>query len=130
MRVRADRAVDGDVLVGDRVGGGARGVGPRAGRQRRRGAPTTSSSAQRRFTAVGRVASSAARAPSSAPSDAIGAHRQPDPVGRRRADQRRAPHLHRRDRVRDLGERAQRPHDERVGQGGLIDDLDDDRDPP
>ena len=107
QRVRADRAVDGDVLVGDRVGGGARGVGARVGRQRR----------QARRHRVQRPAQVDGGGPRRQQRRARGGqravgrirpHRQPDPVRRRRADERRAPHLHRRDRVRDLGDRAQR----------------------
>ena len=66
----ADRAVDGDVLVGDRVGGGARRGRPRVRARSGASRAVTVSSAQRRLTAVGRVASSAARAAASAASDA------------------------------------------------------------
>ena len=74
---------------------------PRATRRRRalraRSGDTcarTRSSAQRRLTAVGRVASSAACACASASSDGVAIERHREPVGADRADQRRAAHPH------------------------------------
>ena len=54
----------------------------------------------------------------------IGAQRQAHPVGRRRADQRRAAHLHRRDRPHRVLQGPKTHGLEGEGQLGLVDDLD------
>ena len=105
--VLADRAVDRDIRLGDLAG-------PRQGRGKPACLPATSSSArcisasaQRRLTAVGRVAASLDIAASSPASDGSSAIRERHAVGRGGADQRRAAHLHRRDRARRILERLQ-----------------------
>ena len=74
--------------------------------------------------AVGLVAASVSQARSSASSDWSSRKPKADAVGRGRPDQRRAAHLHGRDRPRRVIERPQRHGLEAEGQLGLVDDLD------
>src|SRR5262249_20026619 len=54
----------------------------------------------------------------------IRAQRQRDPIGRRRPDERRAAHLHGRDRARDFRERRQADGREPMRKHRLVDDAD------
>ena len=82
------------------------------------------SSAQCRFTAVGRVAPSTRTALVEEGVGGAGAHRQRDAVGGGGADQRRAAHDHGRDRLRGIFHRREAAHREGEGQPRLVDDAD------
>jgi hypothetical protein len=124
--VAADGVAGGGVVGADRLG-----LGPRRLARVQRAASGCSarrmrSSAQCRFTAVGRVAPRVASACASVASfRALFGERERDPEGRGGADQRCAAHLHAADRVRGLGEGAQRDGLGAEGQQGLVEDMDD-----
>ena len=121
--VRADRAVDLDVLVGDLLGlrisgGGARLRGEwgekLADRIQRPAQVDRGRPSRGKFLMRGverRVAW-------------ILVHREREPVGRRRADQRRSAHPHVADRGRRLGDAAQRRDLELMRKPALVDDID------
>ena len=121
--VAADRAVDLDVLVGDSrrlgVGGVAAGLG---GERRETFARRIQGPAQvdRGRPGGGKlllrgVERGVAR---------ILAHGEREPIGRRRADQRRAANPHVADRCRRVGDAAQGCDAELVRQPALVDDID------
>ena len=119
----ADRAIDLDVLVGDSLGLGIGGGGPRLrGERGEMLADRVQSPAQvdRRRPRRGKlfvrgVERRVAR---------ILAHGEREPIGRRRADQRRPAHPHVADRDRRLVDAAQRRDLELMRQPALIDDVD------
>ena len=121
----ADRAVDRDILLGDLAGPGEGGIGARGRAAAPHSARRISSSAQRRLTAVGRVAASIAR----------GAHRAPRRTGRRASPAPRHRPRPRRSAARrapaSCGSRAPRRRasparrsTKLVRQPRLVDDLD------
>ena len=120
----ADRLVDGDILLGDlagaRIGGSRRAPTAASGRS----AARISSSAHFRLIAVGRVAISVVVGAIERRIGRIGAHRQRHAVGGGRADQRRAAHQHRADRVGRRVASRQPRHDEFMRQPPLVDRAD------
>ena len=98
--VLADRMVHRDVLGDDGVGLGPRGVGAICGGASGATFARTRSSAQRRLTAVGRVASSAVKRGGQRAVRGIAVERKREAVGADRADQRRAANPHVADRER------------------------------
>ena len=121
--VRADRAVDLDVLVGDSLGlriggGGARLRGERGEKladRVQRPAQVDRGRPSRGKLLVRGVERRVAR---------ILAHGEREPIGRRRADQRRPAHPHVADRDRRFVDAAQRRDLELMRQPALVDDVD------
>ena len=121
--VRADRAVDLDVLVGDSLGlrisgGGARLRGERGEKladRIQRPAQVDRGRPRRGKLLVRGVERRVAR---------ILAHGEREPIGRRRADQRRPAHPHVADRGRRFVDAAQRRDLELMRQPALVDDVD------
>ena len=119
----ADRAVDTDIFVGDSLGLRISGGGPRLrGERGKKLANRVQSPAQvdrcrpsRGKLVVRGVERGVAR---------ILAHGEREPIGRRRADQRRSAHPHVADRRRRLGDAAQRRDLELMRKPALVDDID------
>ena len=119
----ADRAVDGDVLLGDGIGFGPGRIAARERRQRAQHAQHTLDRPRQVDRGRPRLAQQVGTVLERAVARVV-VHLQGDPVGRAGADQRRAAHPHLADRgehrLRRIEARAQQP----VRQRALVDDFD------